>query len=77
MQLNSPALLTQFLNLLQGELFPLLEGSVGPLSKYNLLLAQAVSLVPLVEFHEEECGHGPSPPGPPMPGHRFSGQSRL
>ena len=58
MQLNSPALVTQFLNLLQGELFPILESSVGPLSKYSRLLAEAVSLVPMASFMKERAATG-------------------
>jgi len=50
MQLNLPALLTQFRNLLQGELFPVIESSVGPLSKHGRLLVGALSLAPIASF---------------------------
>jgi hypothetical protein len=38
MQVSSPALLKQFDWLLQGELFPVLESAIGPLSKRSRLL---------------------------------------
>jgi hypothetical protein len=50
MQLTSPAVLKQFCNLLQGELFPVLESAVGPLSKTNRLLTSALSLVSVGDF---------------------------
>lgn len=50
MQLNSPALLTQFRHLLQGQLFPVVESSVGSLSKQAQLLVSTVSLLPLSDF---------------------------
>ena len=50
MKLNSPALLTQFAHLLQGELFPILETAIGPLSKQRRLLISILSMVPLTTF---------------------------
>ena len=50
MQITSPEFLVQFKNLLQTELFPLLESSVGPLSKQSQLLAAVLSLQPLSGF---------------------------
>ncbi len=47
MQITSPEHLAQFKNLLQRELFPVLESSVGPLSKQGKLLAAIVSMQPL------------------------------
>ena len=42
--------LRQFHNLLQRELFPLLESAVGPLDRHSKLLAAVVSLEPLARF---------------------------
>jgi hypothetical protein len=50
MQITSPQLLTQFKNLLQTELFPVLESAIGPLSKQGKLLASVLSLEPLSRF---------------------------
>jgi hypothetical protein len=47
MKVTSQELLTQFSNLLQTELFPMLESSVGPLSKQGKLLVSVVSMAPL------------------------------
>jgi hypothetical protein len=47
MKLNSQELITQFRNLLQTELFPMVESSVGPLSKQGKLLVSIVSMAPL------------------------------
>jgi len=58
MQLNSPALLKQFHNLLQGELFPVIESVVGPLNKYSQLLVGALSLVPMAGFAQGGAATG-------------------
>lgn len=58
MQLNSPALLKQFHNLLQGELFPVIESAVGPLNKYSQLLVGALSLVPMAGFAQGGAATG-------------------
>ncbi len=50
MQITSPEHLTQFKNLLQTELFPVLESAIGPLSKQGKLLASVLSLEPLSRF---------------------------
>lgn len=47
MQLTPFAIVTQFAHVLQQELFPELESSVGPLSKELELLAAVVSMAPL------------------------------
>jgi hypothetical protein len=47
---TSPDRIAQFSNLLQTELFPLLEAAVGPLSKQAKLLAAVVSMQPLARF---------------------------
>ena len=47
MQLNPRQIVTQFAHLLQDELFPLLESSVGALSPQLQLLAAALSMAPL------------------------------
>jgi hypothetical protein len=47
----------QFKNLLQTELFPLLESTVGPLSKQSKLLAAVVSLEPLARFVKSRRSH--------------------
>jgi hypothetical protein len=52
MQITSPDGLTQFSNLLQTELFPLLECALGALSKQSKLLAAILSLEPLARFVE-------------------------
>jgi hypothetical protein len=44
MKITAQELLTQFSNLLQTELFPKLESSVGPLSKQGKLLVSVVSM---------------------------------
>lgn len=53
LQITSPERLVQFRNLLQSELFPLLESSLGPLSKASRLLASIVSLEPLARWVDE------------------------
>jgi len=50
MQITSPEHLVQFKNLLQTELFPVLEAAIGPLSKQAKLLASVLSLEPLSRF---------------------------
>ena len=51
MQISAAERLAQFHNLLQSELFPLLESSTGgPLSKPGKLLAAVISLQPLARF---------------------------
>ena len=50
MQLSSPALLKQFADLMQEELFPVLESRIGPLSKHGKLLVAILSMVPLAGF---------------------------
>ena len=57
MQITSPEHLVQFKNLLQTELFPLLESSLGPLSKQSKLLAAVVSLQPLARFVKSLRSH--------------------
>lgn len=52
MQITLPDGLAQFSNLLQTELFPLLESAVGPLSKQSKLLAAILSVEPLARFVE-------------------------
>jgi hypothetical protein len=47
MQLNAREIVTQFAHLLQQELFPMLESSVGPLSADLQRLAAVMALVPL------------------------------
>ena len=47
MQLNAREVVTQFAHLLQQELFPVLESSVGPLSADLQRLAAVMALVPL------------------------------
>jgi hypothetical protein len=49
--------LAQFHNLLQCELFPLLESAVGPLDKQSKLLAAVVSLEPLARFVSARRAH--------------------
>jgi hypothetical protein len=53
MQITSPERLVQFRNLLQSELFPVLESAVGPLGKQGRLLAAIVSLQPLARWVSE------------------------
>ena len=50
MKLTSQPLLAQFCNLLQTELFPILEASVGALSKPAKLLASVVSMIPVSQY---------------------------
>ena len=50
MQITSSERLAQFKNVLQRDLFPALEASVGPLSKAAQLLAAIVSLQPLTRW---------------------------
>ena len=50
MQSTSAERIIQFRNLLQGELFPLLETQVGPMSKAARLLAAVVSWEPLAQW---------------------------
>jgi transposase len=57
MQITSPELLTQFKNLLQTELFPLLESTVGPLSKQSKLLAAVLSLARLARLVKSRRTH--------------------
>ena len=57
MQIISPEHLVQFKNLLQSELFPLLESSLGPLSKQSQLLASVLSLEPLARHVKERRAH--------------------
>lgn len=57
MQITSPEHLVQFKNLLQTELFPWLESSVGPLSKQSKLLAAVLSLEPLTRFVKSRRSH--------------------
>jgi hypothetical protein len=47
MQLNALQIVTQFAHVLQQELFPVLEPSIGPLEKKLELLAAVVSMTPL------------------------------
>jgi len=47
MQLTSRQVVTQFAHMLQEELFPLLQSSVGPLNGQMQLLASVISLAPL------------------------------
>jgi len=47
MQLTSRQVVTQFAHMLQEELFPLLQSSVGPLNGQMQLLAAVISLAPL------------------------------
>src|SRR5216683_8425427 len=47
MQLTSRQVVTQFAHMLQEELFPLLQSSVGPLNRQMQLLASVISLAPL------------------------------
>jgi len=49
--------LAQFHNLLQCELFPLLESAVGPLDKQSKRLAAVVSLEPLARFVSARRAH--------------------
>jgi hypothetical protein len=53
MQITSPERLVQFKNLLQQELFPVIESAVGPLSQEGRLLAAIVSMQPLARFVKE------------------------
>jgi hypothetical protein len=53
MQITSAERLVQFKNLLQTELFPVLESAIGPLSKQSQLLAAIVSLQPLTRWLSE------------------------
>ena len=53
MQSTSAERLSQFKNVLQNELFPVLESAVGPLSKQSRLLAAIVSLQPLTRWVRE------------------------
>jgi hypothetical protein len=57
LQIISPEHLVQFKNLLQSELFPLLESSLGPLSKQSQLLASVLSLEPLARHVKERRAH--------------------
>ena len=61
MQLSSPALMTQFGNLLQGQLFPVIESATGPLSKHGRLLISIVSMVPLGRFTGKRSRTGRPP----------------
>jgi Transposase domain (DUF772) len=54
---TSQARLAQFGNLLQTELFPMLESVVGALSKQARLLAAVVSLEPLSRFVKSRRSH--------------------
>src|SRR5260370_41998884 len=47
MELSSRQVVTQFAPMLQEELFPLLQSSVGPLNGQMQLLASVISLAPL------------------------------
>src|ERR1700732_1195706 len=47
MQLTSRQVVMQFAHMLQEELFPLLQSSVGPLNGQMQLLASVISLAPL------------------------------
>jgi Transposase DDE domain/Transposase domain (DUF772) len=62
MQITSPELLVQFKNLLQQELFPVIESAVGPLSKEGRLLTAIVSMQPLARFVKERRSHTGRPP---------------
>jgi len=62
MQITSPERLVQFKNLLQQELFPVLESAVGPLSKEGRLLAAIVSMQPLARFVKERRSYTGRPP---------------
>jgi Transposase DDE domain/Transposase domain (DUF772) len=53
MQITSAERLVQFRNLLQTELFPVLESKIGPLSKQSQLLAALVSLQSLTRWVSE------------------------
>ena len=62
MQITSPERLVQFRKLLQSELFPLLEVTVGPLSKQSQLLIAVASLEPLAGFvKNRRCPTGRRP----------------
>ncbi len=62
MQITSPERIVQFRNLLQSELFPVLESVVGPLSKQSRLLVAVASLEPLASFVESRpCSTGRPP----------------
>jgi len=63
MQLNPLQIVTQFAHVLQQELFPELESSVGPLSEELKLLAAVVSMAPL--DRDRGKPRGSSPPTPP------------
>ena len=59
MKLTLSEQLTQFSQLLQRELFPLLEAAVGPLSKPGQLLVAVVSMVPLARWvSQQRAGTG-------------------
>ncbi len=57
MQITSAERLVQFRNLLQGELFPVIESVVGGLSKQSRLLIAVASLQPLASFVESRRCH--------------------
>jgi len=57
LQITSPEHLVQFKNLLQTELFPVLESALGPLSKQAKLLASVLSLEPLSHFVKDRRFH--------------------
>jgi Transposase DDE domain/Transposase domain (DUF772) len=62
MQISSPEHLVQFKNLLQTELFPVLESAVGPLSKQSQLLTAVLALEPLPRFvKSRRCCRGRRP----------------
>ncbi len=62
MQITSPERLVQFKNLLQQELFPVIESAVGPLSKEGRLLAAVISMQPLARFVKERRSYTGRPP---------------
>ena len=62
MQSTSAERIIQFRNLLQGELFPLLEAQVGPMSKAARLLAAVVSWEPLAQWIPARRAHTGRPP---------------
>src|SRR5260370_40825974 len=70
MELSSRQVVTQFAPMLQEELFPLLQSSVGPLNGQMQLLASVISLAPLERMlYARRAATGPpaqdrSPLGP-------------
>jgi hypothetical protein len=54
MQLTSRQVVMQFAHMLQEELFPLLQSSVGPLNGQMQLLASVISLAPLERMQQKQ-----------------------